>query len=199
MRRKPSRHITAESEAFTFLYRARCYLGFFVMAQVSMLVWFSRSSPQSHPELHLTDPQSSGPPVPLTSPPSPPSPALERRADEAQRLAFWRVLERLQNPSDCRRASMYIFLPTPYQSGFGSQLRICELARACHGSAAMRRQASTPIHTDAHLVDSSASSSAPPTALLPTCSATFRPPRPSRIRARPCSSLRGWTSCRASP
>ena len=136
VRRKPSRHITAESEAFTFLYRARCYLGFFVMAQVSMLVWFSRSSPQSHPELHLTAPLSSGPPVPLTSPPSPPSPALERRADEAQRLAFWRVLERLQNPSDCRRASMYIFLPTPYQSGFGSQLRICELARACHGSVA---------------------------------------------------------------
>ena len=67
VRRKPSRHITAESEAFTFLYRARCYLGFFVMAQVSMLVWFSRSSSQSHPELPLTAPLSSGPPVPLTS------------------------------------------------------------------------------------------------------------------------------------
>ena len=152
VRRKPSRHITAESEAFTFLYRARCYLGFFVMAQVSMLVWFSRSSPQSHPELHLTAPLSSGPPVPLTSPPSPPSPALERRADEAQRLAFWRVLERLQNPSDCRRASVYIFLPTPYQSGLGSQMRIA--ANSLVHAMALRRtfvlDAATSVYADPH-------------------------------------------------
>ena len=41
--------------------------------------------------------------------------------DEA---AFARHIDSLQHPPDCRAAPLYIFAPTPYTSGFGSQVRI---------------------------------------------------------------------------
>ena len=89
----------------------------------------------------LPSPQSSLPlpPPPPNSPPSPPSlPTPESAADhERDVAAFFGHLERLQNPPDCRTAPLYVFKPTKYTSGIGSQLRV--IANSMLQSVALNR------------------------------------------------------------
>ena len=76
------------------------------------------------------------PPVPVPSrrtqtkqhsppPPSPPKPIPMAFSDELElRSTFLHLVDELQNPPDCKKASLYVYVPTAYSSGIGSQVRM---------------------------------------------------------------------------
>ena len=131
---------------FTFIHRARGYILALVIFQLCGLAYLTCLVPQpSSAPLALSNLQALPPtsplpspppslasplhplPTPRLSPPLPPPPVPLQSlvdVDPSARSAFLDKVHRLQHPSDCRTASLYVYRPTPYTSGLGSQMRI---------------------------------------------------------------------------
>ena len=128
--------LAAHLAPLTFLRRARLYLCIVVVVQIGFLLSLTLPTDTNRPATRLFTSPLTPPPLPKPpehkSPTPPASPPTDTSA--SRRDAFLRHLHELQHPPDCRTAPLFVFLPTPYTSGLGSQMRIISnsLLRAVH-------------------------------------------------------------------
>ena len=75
------------------------------------------------PPLYQTPPAPPMPP-PIHHSPMPPSPPAPPLDPLELRSALLHLIDDLQHPPDCSTAPLYVYLPTAYTSGLGSQVRM---------------------------------------------------------------------------
>ena len=132
------RDLGSRDPRLSFLRQARTGLAVLVIIQALVFIgftWYHSSTPalvvdHTHGAAAIagtsisSQSPSVAPAAPLVSPAAGPPARTVQSVHHSRSAAFLKYIEQLQHPADCRHAPLYVFLPTPYTSGLGSQLHI---------------------------------------------------------------------------